>query len=225
MRARAAALALAIGLSGCAERRETAHLPRARGARATFRITHADGAVTYKTTTVEEHDPATNAFRVRTVKASGEVTLTWERALGGGNHVVVEREQSWRARPGGAVERREERWDPPKVRLDARPERLVAGARWQEQYLETRRDASGVAITLAWEKTWTVEAMDEVVVVPAGRFRCLRLRARATAHLDPRRTVTTEKTYWYAPGVGKVKEVGGQTEELATSSAITAAAR
>jgi hypothetical protein len=27
-------------------------------------------------------------------------------------------------------------------------------------------------------------------------------------------TATGSKTYWYVPGVGKVKETGGQTEEL-----------
>ena len=52
---------------------------------------------------------------------------------------------------------------------------------------------------------WFVERR-EMVTVPAGTFDALVLRKVSVA--------AAEKTYWYAPGVGKVKETGGQTEEL-----------
>jgi hypothetical protein len=51
-------------------------------------------------------------------------------------------------------------------------------------------------------------AVDEPVTVPAGTFNCLRVRRRASQQDG------SDKTYWFAKGVGKVKEVGGQTEEL-----------
>ena len=195
-----------------------AHLPLRVGARWTFRITKADGRVLRKTTTVEaledDEGSGTNSgrYRLRTVKANGDVTVTWERDLG--RMIVVDRERTSYAVAGGKTEEREERWQPFKVRLDTRPQRLAPGARWQEQYQETRSYSSGVQLPWVWKKTWTVEAVDEEVVVPAGRFRCLRLRMKAVAWFDPRRPVTTKKTYWYAPGVGKVKESGGQLEEL-----------
>ena len=43
------------------------------------------------------------------------------------------------------------------------------------------------------------------VTVPAGTFDAVVLI---------KSTATGSKTYWYVPGVGKVKETGGQTEEL-----------
>jgi hypothetical protein len=42
--------------------------------------------------------------------------------------------------------------------------------------------------------------------VPAGTFDAVLLRKVSNA--------SSEKNYWYARGVGKVKETGAQTEEL-----------
>ena len=52
---------------------------------------------------------------------------------------------------------------------------------------------------------WTVDAVSQMVTVPAGTFRAIVLTKAGGSSL---------KTYWYVPGVGKVKETGGQTEEL-----------
>jgi hypothetical protein len=43
------------------------------------------------------------------------------------------------------------------------------------------------------------------VTVPAGTFHALILQKAGSS---------VAKTYWFVRGVGKVKETGGQTEEL-----------
>ena len=66
-------------------------------------------------------------------------------------------------------------------------------------------------------ETWTVVSTAETVTVPAGTFTCLHLRRMATD--DPQ----TQKDYWFARGVGKVKESGGQLEELSKYTIGTSA--
>lgn len=64
---------------------------------------------------------------------------------------------------------------------------------------------------------YTIEALDDTVAVPAGKFRdCLRVRAIGKTKYDARNYVgltdiTVEKTEWYAPGVGLVKSVREET--------------
>ena len=50
------------------------------------------------------------------------------------------------------------------------------------------------------------------LTVPAGTFTCLHLHKVGTDDS------TAQKDYWFARGVGKIKESGGQTEELASYS-------
>ncbi len=58
---------------------------------------------------------------------------------------------------------------------------------------------------------WTVVAVDETVTVPAGTFtNVLRLERRRGDKDKP----GDNRTYWLAPGVGKVKEDGERLEEL-----------
>ena len=53
---------------------------------------------------------------------------------------------------------------------------------------------------------WTVQSVDETVSVPAGTFEHAILITKAGG--------SNVKNYYYVRGVGKVKETGGQTEEL-----------
>lgn len=66
--------------------------------------------------------------------------------------------------------------------------------------------------------TYVIEATDDSVKVPAGRFEnCLRVRATGkTPNYDAgnyigRTDIIVEKTDWYAPGVGLVKSVRKET--------------
>jgi len=72
--------------------------------------------------------------------------------------------------------------------------------------------------------TFTVESVSETVTVPAGTFRnCLRVRrVRALDDPsidDPMAQEEQDKLYWFAPGVGKIREenvMSGSTEVLVT---------
>jgi hypothetical protein len=50
------------------------------------------------------------------------------------------------------------------------------------------------------------------VTVPAGTFTAIYLQKASGGG--------TTKTYWYVPGVGKVKEDGGQLEELVSHELV-----
>ena len=58
--------------------------------------------------------------------------------------------------------------------------------------------------TEATATTYTVLAVDEVVVVPAGKFKCIRIESAAGFGPLKRTAVS-----WYAPRVGLVKTEGG----------------
>lgn len=56
-------------------------------------------------------------------------------------------------------------------------------------------------------ESWSIRSDAEEVTVPAGTFRAVVVVRHAEDPAD-------DKTYWFANGVGKVKESGGKTEEL-----------
>ena len=60
--------------------------------------------------------------------------------------------------------------------------------------------ATGQRETTQQKETWVVESLDDVVTVEAGTFKdCLRIH-RTNEELN------RKSTYWFAPGIGKVKE-------------------
>lgn len=98
---------------------------------------------------------------------------------------------------------------------------LAAGTSWpvaSRTYLLRRQIFSPTAvimvpITVPIEVTYTIEATDDVVRVPAGVFRnCLRIRGTAASVRDLGERigdaeVRVDATEWFAPGVGLVKMV------------------
>jgi hypothetical protein len=67
-------------------------------------------------------------------------------------------------------------------------------------------DASTTTATINVQ--WTIEAVDEMVTVPAGTFSCLRVHSVESGSLG------YDSTFWYARNVGKVKETGTETRNL-----------
>ena len=130
-----------------------------------------------------------------------------------GERVVRYREQSFHASTGELE--LEEQWDPPKLHIDDSAEHVALGASWLEVYEETKLPTDGEQSTETARDRWTMIAEDESVTVPAGTFRALVLRKAGGS---------SSKTYWYVRGIGKVKEIGGQTEELATYGKVYTAA-
>jgi hypothetical protein len=189
------------------------YLPLAIGATWTFKVTDGeDATVSMKKISVEALEDVggpkagTMAFRLRTDKGDDDKTVSWQQRVG--DRVVRYRELSYKK--ASDVVKVDDSWTPPRMRVEERPDRLVKGATWTEMFQETKTK-DGVTTTTPEVDQWVVDAVDEEVTVPAGTFKCLRLRKVA----EPGKV---DKIFWFARGVGKVKETGGQTEELASYS-------
>ncbi|HEX6245752.1 MAG TPA: hypothetical protein VFZ61_32735 [Polyangiales bacterium] len=190
------------------EETEGAYLPWAEGNSWTYRVTN-NGEVSTKVTTIgaEEEiggngpNAQKRAFRVVTKKGEQDETVSWQGVVG--DSVVRYREQSFGATSGDLEQ--EEHWDPYKLHFDGSDEHTQEGADWLEKYQETKIPAGGPEATAEARDRWTVDAPSVEVEVPAGKFKAVVVQKASGGTL---------KTYWYVRGVGKVKETGGQTEEL-----------
>jgi hypothetical protein len=177
----------------------TDYLPLRPGAEWTYRVSDGTGRSADKVARVESRDfpgprSAGAVFRVRFSLLDGSV-LSWERRTRAGVGCLQEETRD----ATGAVTM-EEAYDPPETVVDARPERLVAGAHWNETFTEITPNYRGHPKATLGVVKWTVESTDDRVTVPAGTFACLRVR-RARKHHGA-------STFWFAKGVGLVKEVG-----------------
>lgn len=109
----------------------------------------------------------------------------------------------------GALERTSE-YDPGQLRLDESAERTTAGATWEESYEVAVYDGAGTPVgTTARTDAWEVLATDAACDTPFGPRSCLHVRrVRTVGGL-------ADKQYYFARGIGKVREIGGnQVEEL-----------
>lgn len=188
-------------------------LPLASGASWTYRVTDTTtGATADKTSTVGAEEDVGGAkagviaFRVTTEKLDG-MTVSWQEDIG--TAIVRHRERSFDAAGGLQTD---EIYTPHKLRVDDSPAHRVAGATWTEAYTEDITDAAGQRTSTTKTETWSVEAVDDTITVPAGTFTCVRVRKTS-------QTTASNKVYWFAPGVGKVREAGmASLEELTAYS-------
>jgi len=189
-------------------------LPWQTGNRWSYRVTQ-DGQQSLKVTTVGElrevggsgPNAERSAFHVVTIKGTDATdrTESWQGpASDGSQRIVRYRELAFGAKTGEL--QLEEHWDPSKLHVDGSEERLLADSAWIEVYSETKLEVGQPPSTHEVREHWRVLSDDETVTVPAGTFEhAVHLRKTVGASL---------KEYWYVRGVGKVKEVGAQTEEL-----------
>jgi hypothetical protein len=225
-RARAAALATLTMLSaaGCGSSSPKATggvdaatvltgdiLPWAAGNSWTYRVTD-NNVVTTKVTSLGAAPEVVGgigphkdemAFKVVTTKGADgtDETISWQARVG--DKIIRYREQSFSASTG-ALEL-EEHWDPYKLHIDGTAEHRSTGTAWIEDYMETKLPVGGQPATAEQRDPWTVDIAIQSITVPAGTFDAIVFQKAGGGSL---------KTYWYVPGVGKVKETGGQTEEL-----------
>jgi hypothetical protein len=142
----------------------------------------------------------TMAFRLRTEKDNG-YTLSWQEDRC--TSVVRHREQSYDS--AGLMES-DQFYMPAKLRVDEGTEHMVPGASWTVSYQEVEVDPVAGETTVSKDETWSVVAVGESVTVPAGTFSTLHVRKVTSGDAD--------KQFWFAAGVGKIKEEGEQREEL-----------
>ena len=76
-------------------------------------------------------------------------------------------------------------------------------------YMDAHTSAKKPAATTTINENWTTDAVDEVVTVPAGTFKALKITRTNTAD-------GTAKSQWFTQGVGKIREQNttGHLEEL-----------
>ncbi|HYQ18710.1 MAG TPA: hypothetical protein VEQ58_23205 [Polyangiaceae bacterium] len=184
-------------------------IPWAVGYNWTYRVTD-DDEVSTKVNTIGDLEPVGGdgpnaeqmAYKVTTTKKSStDHTDSWQAPVG--DKVLRYRELSYSA-SSGELEL-EEYWDPYKLHIDWSAEHLVEGASWLEEYEETKLPVGDTESHSTRRDRWTVRSLSESVTVPAGTFDAVVFQKVGADSL---------KNYWYVPGVGKVKETGGQTEEL-----------
>lgn len=146
------------------------------------------------------------AYRVRTTVPS-ESQLTWYQVSG--TQVLRLRDQDLDM-TSGAV-KSEDWYVPSRLRVDESPDKMMVGATWTLMYMDMHTSLTKGSSTTSETDGWKVEAIDETVTVPAGSFLALRL-----THVD--QSDGSTKSYWFARGVGKVREAttAGHIEELAS---------
>ena len=182
-------------------------LPLATGNRWTYLVTPLGLPPEQKSQTIMQVEEVPEksgqrAFFVVTEKVDG-MTHSWQEDRG--NMIVRHREVSFDS-PGAMNGL--ELYDPFKLRVDETDEHTTMGVDWVNTYTESINGGA----PFARSEHWYVEAIAEDVTVPAGTFPCLRVRRMGTEFGQ------ADKTFWFARGVGKVKEAGDQTEELMSYS-------
>lgn len=209
-------------------------VPLKVGNRWTYTITDVDGKVSAKVqgVTAESAVGGTGmfasamAFKLvtgdRFDDKNGDVSYqNWVNS-----RLVRYRELSVGASSGNT--KKEEYYEPPRLRLDDTDEHNKAGANWPESYKTFTVDTpkapadagvpDGGAVDAGLVTTedmiidvWTVLAVDEEVTVPAGTFKAMVVEKVGNSG-------ASDKKFWFARGVGKVKETGvnDQTEELSS---------
>jgi hypothetical protein len=121
------------------------------------------------------------------------------------------REQSFKKGTEMMVE--EDWWEPYRIKIDNSPAHTTLGATWTDSYKEWKRPVGGITTSTPQNETWTVLAVDDTVTItpPGGAPRsyphCLKV-----THSN--NSGSMNKAFWYARGIGKVKETGTQIEEL-----------
>jgi hypothetical protein len=187
------------------------YLPLSVGATWSWNARNAVGRMAVVTSKIEAQENVNGmlTYRVRSTTLDGSV-VNWQRDTG--TSVARVREQFLDL--AGALLSSYD-YTPRKLRLDEVPEHLIAGSTWTEIYMEKVTRAAGI-VTVPVTVTWTVEAVDEMVTVPAGTFKCLRVRRlEAPTIVDPS---GFDERQWFARKVGKVKETGPESKDLASFS-------
>ena len=222
----AAAVAVALAAVGCGSEdpgamidpgclaAEGAMLPWKTGNTWTY-VVNDEGVASMKATTIGSMEPVggtgpnkdVQAFKVVTAKGAMDQTISWQVPMG--ESVIRYREQSFSASTGQLE--LEEHWDPYKLHIDGTAEHLVGGTTWLLIYQETKLPIGGTPEMHEAHDRWTILSACASVTVPAGTFTAVHLQKVSASG-------GSAKTYWYVPGVGKVKESGGQLEELISYS-------
>lgn len=177
--------------------------PLETGARWTYRVTDPMKGVFEKQVEVLGPSPvpesSATAVLVRDLEPTNE-ERAWMQVKDG--YLVRDREED---RKDGVLVRATT-WSPAAPKTLA----VLAAAGFTARVTVSEREwhSDGSVSTKDQVYDFAVVATDVPVTVPAGTFTCLQLERQRLDKAEPKRT------YWLAPGVGKVREEGERVEEL-----------
>jgi hypothetical protein len=206
-------------------------LPLQIGNAWTYRVTDVDGTISSEVISVVAEEAvggdgpfaSATAFRIITGNKINDPNgdRSWEALVD--MRVVRYREMAIDGMTGN--KKNEAYWNPPRLRIDETADHTAAGAAWREpDYTEYDTDwdtdpdgganfipDGGMTVTAAIQDLWSVVAPSQSVTVPAGTFDTLVLRRVGSGGISI-------KNYWYARGVGMVRqsEDGKPTHELSS---------
>ncbi len=195
------------------------YLPVKLGNSWTYKVTDPLKGVSMKTVAIDAFEvppggPNVKVMTYRHTTAKGlDKTRGWWApiALPAGAGIVMANvyERSYKA--GTETVTENDWWDPYRNKFDESPAHTAMGAMWTETYKEFVQPAGvAAAVSTSHSESWKVLALDEQVTVPAGTFKCIKVSHSVGATPG----TTPDKSFWFARNVGKVKETGGQIEEL-----------
>lgn len=98
--------------------------------------------------------------------------------------------------------------DPYRLKLDESAAHTATGAAWSETFSETAIIPNTAPSTKSETLNWSVVSAAEPITVVAGSYTALHIR-RTNLAKNPVEVID----YWYAKGVGRLKETGGGTTE------------
>ena len=95
---------------------------------------------------------------------------------------------------------------PYRLHLDESAAHTTNGAAWTETFSETDTAPNQAPMTKTESLNWSVVSSAESITVLGVAYTALHVR-----RVNPKKSETVD--YWYAKGVGKLKESGGDTTE------------
>jgi hypothetical protein len=215
-----AACTLILGVSGCGQTEppslSSGYYPMRDGSSWTY--LHSKGGGWSERVTLERSGSDPNTFEQRQSGDPDGESSRSELKLVDGDVLRVTDEQ----RVDGAVVYSVV-YDPGFIRFSAAWQDAEVGEAFTEEYERTETDVGEApSPTQPRAHRFTVEAFSETVTVPAGTFRdCIRVRRERALDLVPDGGTFSqeeqEKLFWFAAGVGKVREenlITGSTEVL-----------
>ena len=175
-------------------------IPVAIGNHWKYRVTSATGVVSDKIQTITA--TVTGGYRFETTRGTTgtKETLSVQRIENG--QLIRLEEEGYK----NDVLQERYRYEPSSLRADSN--HLTSGETYETTHTKIALDArDNVLVRTTVQHRFTVVSGAELVEVPAGRFTAVHLKREDLADHDI-------KEFWYVQGLGKVKETGGQTEEL-----------
>lgn len=187
------------------------YLPQEVGNTWSYKITDlVSGAVATKAQSVEDAitDPT---FGPVTVQLTGKLNGS-TRSLFKVEGDAILRVQQEDLDATGALEKTTV-YDPGQLRIDQSADKLEMGAAWDDVYTNTETPVVGAMVVTEVVDHWEVLGVDVPCEGPIGAYECIRLKKTRTMG------GTSVKEFFFARGVGKVRESGdNQLEELEACS-------